>query len=765
MHTTFLDWLWRASWQTSILAIVVLLAQRFFRRQLTAQWRYNLWLLVVIRFLLPSSIESATSIFNLAQTERSNLWLMPAPTESHAAENSSSTGQASTAKPSIPAGRDFKPTPSAASSTSVAETGLEVASFGRRWHWEWTQILGAIWFGGAFLLALHVGWSALKFARRLRFSNPIEDPAMLKILEQCKSEIGTTRSITLLATDAVSTPALYGFARLRLLLPAQQIQFPDREQLRFIFLHEMAHVRRRDIAMNCLMTALQVLHWFNPVAWLAFSRMRADRELACDALVLNCAGSGQRKAYGQTILRMLEEISAGTSTPGLVGIGENKHQLQQRIEMIAGFRPASRWSAGALLLMIAISVGCLTDPQSRKADKPAFQKQTSRHADQSIAKPVSEVWEQRASAEKLRGRSSNTAVWTGKELIVFGGEGMGVSYDDGARYDFAEDSWQELPREGAPSSRTSHTAIWTGDEMIVWGGFGGSMGHDTNRNDGARFDPKKNVWHTVSTDGAPAARFGHSALWTGKEMLIWGGYTDSHSLYQGCWEPAFLNSGGRYNPASDSWENIPTKGAPSKRFENAAVWTGKEMIIWGGLNERNALNDGARYNLSTRTWTPMNNQGAPSPRLFPIAVWTGKEMIVWGGVARRGNPGCFEDGARYNPETDEWKPISNSGAPIGRHLCIGVWTGNELVFWGGVNDDNSQGVNDFNRYVGTGAHYNPATDSWSSIPMTEAPPPRLASSVWTGNGLLVFGGYNGRHRNDTYFLRYDDAHPKRITGR
>jgi N-acetylneuraminic acid mutarotase len=143
-----------------------------------------------------------------------------------------------------------------------------------------------------------------------------------------------------------------------------------------------------------------------------------------------------------------------------------------------------------------------------------------------------------------------------------------------------------------------------------------------------------------------------------------------------------------------------------------------------------------------------------------VAVWSAKEadcgtgeMIVWGGAAREGDAQTdyYEDGARYNPDTDAWKPVSTQGAPKGRILTKAVWTGRELLIWGGVNDAQSSGVGDSGRYVGTGARYNPVTDAWTEMAGNGAPSPRLTSGVWTGEGLLTFGGWNGRHLNDTCF--------------
>ena len=103
--------------------------------------------------------------------------------------------------------------------------------------------------------------------------------------------------------------------------------------------------------------------------------------------------------------------------------------------------------------------------------------------------------------------------------------------------------------------------------MIVWGGFGGSRGNDTIHNDGARYNPASDTWKPVTTKNAPSARLDFPAVWTGREMLVWGGFTDSHSRYQGYHADAHLNTGGRYDPAADSWKTITTQGAPSKRCE------------------------------------------------------------------------------------------------------------------------------------------------------------------------------------------------------
>src|SRR5262249_30229996 len=125
-----------------------------------------------------------------------------------------------------------------------------------------------------------------------------------------------------------------------------------------------------------------------------------------------------------------------------------------------------------------------------------------------------------------------------------------------------------------------------------------------------------------AADSPPSARSGHAAVWTGSEMIVWGG-TDSNGA---------LNTGGRYDPVTDSWTAITTIGAPCARTGFSTVWTGNEMIVWGGFTNGVLLNDGGRYNPLNNTWTTIPTDGAPSGRFYHRAVWTGSEMIVWSGI-------------------------------------------------------------------------------------------------------------------------------------
>lgn len=294
-----------------------------------------------------------------------------------------------------------------------------------------------------------------------------------------------------------------------------------------------------------------------------------------------------------------------------------------------------------------------------------------------------------------------------------------------------DDTWMPTATVGAPTVRTEHTAVWTGREMIIWGGVASPTGL-LLRESGGRYDPVTNSWNSTSTVGAASARMRHSAVWTGTEMIIWGG------IYQSSGGGYFsTNTGARYNPFTNTWVSMSTRNAPLGRTRHTAVWTGKEMIVWGGTVGP-GLNTGGAYDPVTDKWRTITTENAPTARSSHSAVWTGTEMIVWGG--HNSGFGYFETGGRYNPATDTWTPTNSHNAPSPRTLHAAVWTGNEMVVWGGASPAGPP--------LSTGARYNPATDSWSATSATNVPHGRdRHTAVWTGSQMIIWGGADGAPLN------------------
>ncbi len=304
------------------------------------------------------------------------------------------------------------------------------------------------------------------------------------------------------------------------------------------------------------------------------------------------------------------------------------------------------------------------------------------------------------------------------------GNTLGTDYTWSFRTTNSEDvgDWTTTSTNGAPPARHKHTAVWTGSEMIVWGGRAYVAGNFVPTNTGGRYDPASDSWSPVNTDGVWPKQ-DHTTVWTGTEMIVWGDYYDD---------------GGRYDPGTDTWQPTSRDGAPSGRTGNIAAWTGTEMIIWGGMTAGGTLlGNGARYNPSTDTWTPMSAASAPAPRTNALHVWTGSELIVWGGGEKFVDM-TFVDGARYNPATDTWTPIAATDIQKYSEV-VAVWTGTAMILWDGGSPtfDGSSGSP---RTVSTLRLYDPVSDTWRESDSSCEPylGEAILQAHWTGDRMFVW---------------------------
>jgi N-acetylneuraminic acid mutarotase len=335
--------------------------------------------------------------------------------------------------------------------------------------------------------------------------------------------------------------------------------------------------------------------------------------------------------------------------------------------------------------------------------------------------PNTDSWTGTSTTNAPAARYGATAIWTGSEMVVWGGTGDLNDLNTGGRYNPSTNSWIATSTDNAPTSRSQHAAVWTGTEMVIWGGY--DVDSAQYLNTGGKYNPTSNTWIATSTTNAPAGLAQHTAVWTGTLMIVWGGFD----------QVTVSNAGGRYNPATNSWMAVSTTNAPTARSSHTAIWTGSEMIVWGGDGNSGFATTGGKYDPNTNTWTPTNTYDAPEARNSQTAVWTGTEMIIWGGVA--GGGAYPVAGGKYSPSTDTWTGTSADSVPAGRVFHTAVWTGNEMIVWGG-QDENYVSVN-------TGGRYNPGTNEWTATSMTNAPAARqLHTAIWTGSEMIIWGGWN-----------------------
>jgi len=328
MHTaiSILKAVLAASWQGSIVILMMLAVRPVLGPRVPARWRSLLWSFVLISLLVPAFLlpRNPASLANIQAVEQ--------PIER--AEVSMDKDYAA-----YLAAGDSRGKPVSAEAAGQGDAALHAP---REWHSErmgWWQAGAMIWAAGAVLFAVWVAGGAIRLQRRIRREAGLVDGAVAGVWEECCGRFGVRHPVRLAAVGWVDSPALTGVTRATLLIPREAAFSPaDWEH---IFMHELAHLRRRDHWAQGLQLLALCVHWFNPLVWAGFRYLRADRELAADELALRRLEPHRATAYGGTLLKVLTGRAPGFLQPGMVGIMEDAAQLKERLRRIASFRPGS----------------------------------------------------------------------------------------------------------------------------------------------------------------------------------------------------------------------------------------------------------------------------------------------------------------------------------------------------------------------------------------------------------------------------------------
>ncbi|MDQ0417646.1 bla regulator protein BlaR1 [Croceifilum oryzae] len=357
----FFNWVLDASIMASVLVVLVLLMKGLLRDKLTIRWQYLLWTIVMVRLLLPWAPESSYSIYNFLPSfqDVSSLFDRAVSSEEVATTDVSSSEKA---------------VPLSKNAMSPVVGGQQQDSFNISNYIPSVPSdipLLSIWLSGVVCLSALLFLIHKRINSNLKKQPLITDERAVQVFEQCKRDMSMmNQHIPLVHSNQIPGPAVFGFYRPRIILSDTHIRDLDDDELRYIFYHELSHIKRRDVGVNSLMNVFLILHWFNPILWYAYYRMREDQEIACDALALTFVGSEQKEGYGHTIIRLLENEMKSHSLSLSISarlVGKKSH-IKRRITMIKKFnKKAYRLSILGVAAVAALSVGIFTNISNNDA--------------------------------------------------------------------------------------------------------------------------------------------------------------------------------------------------------------------------------------------------------------------------------------------------------------------------------------------------------------------------------------------------------------
>ncbi|MGE0174959.1 MAG: kelch repeat-containing protein [Oligoflexales bacterium] len=343
-------------------------------------------------------------------------------------------------------------------------------------------------------------------------------------------------------------------------------------------------------------------------------------------------------------------------------------------------------------------------------------------------------------------RYYHSAEWDGKNIWIYGGvsgtEDNEVALSDLYRYNLESNMWQKWEVPGLPKRLRATILAIGNDRLLIWGGYSFVQASNVAwQNSGVIVDLVFKTAKTIRFMADPAVLTNNfvaeyqvqSAIWTGKEVLIFGGLVNGATL------------GYRFDPLLNKLSKLTKLGgdAPVVKSGHSAVWTGEEMIVWGGMAPSNDyLRSGAAYSLSTGVWRDLPTQNAPSASTEQSAIWTGDSMLTFGGrvygpTSEGGNKDLKGTIGIYNIASDTWQSFPSDLA-IHRLGHSVAWTGSQMLVWGG----HTQYLNtNFDSVLG----FDPHEKRWNGLSSGQITERRDHAGVWTGNHLFIWGGRGSRN--------------------
>ncbi len=341
--------------QSALLVIVLFAVDLLLRKRVRAVFRYCVWLLVLVKLVLPPTLSLPTGVgYWAADHIPSALNVSSRPFDAPRLEFAGASGERLHVEPS---GDLAKGDPLAVA------TNVPLATL------TWQAVLFALWVVGvlAFLALL---FQRARFIRALiAAGNPAKEE-FAGLLEECRRLIGVRSNTRLSISEAIPSPAVCGFFRPTIVIPAALVDKLSPEGLRAILIHELAHIKRGDLWVNSIQTFLQIVYFYNPFVWFANSAIRRVCEEAVDETVLVTLG-GRAKDYSNTLID-IGEMAFWRTDLGLrlVGVAESRKALQWRIRHMLT-RPIPKSSKlGAFGIAVLLAIAAILLPMAR-ATEPA----------------------------------------------------------------------------------------------------------------------------------------------------------------------------------------------------------------------------------------------------------------------------------------------------------------------------------------------------------------------------------------------------------
>lgn len=409
---------------SGILIIGLLVIKILLRQKLSANWQYYIWFVLFIRLIIPFTLSTPLNIFNYIPHNQQVSELTQIPISSTKPEISAAITQPSKSavnieNESLHRNEDIK---------------HSAVPFTKSWlNWQTSAL---IWIIGVIVIFLYILFVNLLLLFKNKKLPVCVSDDILGIMQECKTILNLNSNVSVVYGDSIKSPGIYGIFFPKIIISPEIIKRLSSDELRYIFLHELSHLKRHDLLMNGIVLTIQVIYWFNPLTWYALIQMKQDCEIACDAAALVTLKQEEQKKYGQTIISLLQMLSEPYWAPGTLGfIGKFN---RRRISMISTCKKTTvKWAIVASSMIFLVGCSSINNPLST----------TSSNKNQPSSKSASQA----GTGNKSNNDASSSSTTTDSSSILYKNTQYGFSF-------ILPKSWQGF---------SIVTGIWEGNNVAL----------------------------------------------------------------------------------------------------------------------------------------------------------------------------------------------------------------------------------------------------------------------------------------------------------
>jgi len=351
--------------QSSLLIIVLLGLELLLQKRVRAVLRYWVWMLILVKLMLPTTLSSPTGLAYWIGDKLPRI--LQQKTSTGEESGITSAGLESLEVIPIREVRVFASPTSGINPPPKAVSFVEAGAAGGL-SITWEAVVFLTWLAAVITMTLLL-IQRMFFVRGLVAQSKDANGALADMLERCREQLGLGRPVRLKLSPVTASPSICGLFRPTILVPQALADRLDARQLKSILLHELAHIKRRDLLVSFVQTVLQIIYIYNPLLWVANAIIRKIREEAVDEMVLVAMGE-EAEDYPQTLLSVSKlTFSRPALSLRLIGVAESKKALISRIEYIAGRPFPKRAKIGITGLIAIVIIAAILLPMAKAEDR------------------------------------------------------------------------------------------------------------------------------------------------------------------------------------------------------------------------------------------------------------------------------------------------------------------------------------------------------------------------------------------------------------